>query len=175
MDIAGAASDEGTRLRIVGNIPYRITTPILFFVLENRKHIRDATLMMQREVARRLAATPGSKDYGILSVFSRMAADVHILFDVRPTAFTPQPRVVSSVIHLDFLDEPRCRVNDEEFFRRMVRAVFNKRRKTLRNSLTYFLGSPPDRPGLPVDLSRRPEDLSLEELVALSNSLAALP
>jgi 16S rRNA (adenine1518-N6/adenine1519-N6)-dimethyltransferase len=170
MDIASLCA--GTLpVRVVGNIPYNITTPILFHVLDQRKSVVDATLLMQREVARRLAAPHGNKEYGILSVFCQLYADVSVLFDVSPNVFYPKPEVTSSLVRLHMLSAPRYAVADESFFRSMVRAVFGKRRKTLRASLRYFL---PDLPAvsLPVDMQRRPEDLSIEELVLLSNALA---
>lgn len=159
------------RLRVVGNIPYNITSQILFHILDRRSAVHDATLMMQKEVARRLVASPGVKDYGILSVFCQLHADAVLLFDVSPNAFFPKPKVTSSVVHLRMLPEPRYRVKNEEFFRRMVRSVFGKRRKTLRNSLSYFFDESVDVSSTTTDLARRPEDLSIQELVELSNEL----
>ena len=157
---------------IAGDIlTYNITSPILFRILDQRQHVQDATLLMQREVARRLAAPHGNKEYGILSVFCQLYADVNVLFDVSPNVFFPRPEVTSSLVQLRILGTPRCVVKDEPFFRSMVRAVFGKRRKTLRASLRYFLPELPTSP-LPVDLQRRPEDLSIEELVSLANALA---
>jgi 16S rRNA (adenine1518-N6/adenine1519-N6)-dimethyltransferase len=170
MDFAALAGVDGV-LRVVGNIPYNITSPILFRILDQRQHVQDATLLMQREVARRLAAPHGNKEYGILSVFCQLYADVNVLFDVSPNVFFPRPEVTSSLVQLRILGTPRCVVKDEPFFRSMVRAVFGKRRKTLRASLRYFLPELPTSP-LPVDLQRRPEDLSIEELVSLANALA---
>jgi 16S rRNA (adenine1518-N6/adenine1519-N6)-dimethyltransferase len=169
MDLASLAGATGP-LRVVGNIPYNITTPILFHILDHRNYVLDATLLMQREVARRLAAPHGNKEYGILSVFCQLYADVNVLFDVSPNVFYPKPEVTSSLVRLRILGTTRYAVSDESFFRSMVRAVFGKRRKTLRASLRYFL--PGLQPvGLPIDLQRRPEDLSIEELVLLSNAL----
>lgn len=162
---------SGKRLRVVGNIPYNITSPILFRILDQRGVVEDASLLMQREVARRLAAPHGNKEYGILSVFCQLYADVMVLFDVSPNVFFPKPEVTSSLVQLRMLSAPRFPVKDETFFRSMVRAVFGKRRKTLRASLRYFLPALPAS-GLPVDLQRRPEDLSILELVQLANVLA---
>lgn len=170
-DLTALAARLGT-LRVVGNIPYNITTPILFHVLDHRAVVQDTIMLMQREVAARLAAGPGTKDYGILSVFTQFYADAAVLFDVPPTVFYPRPKVTSSLVHLRMLERPRVTVTNEEFFRSMVRAVFGKRRKTLRNSLRYFLDVP--LPATSVDLGRRPEELSLEELAGLSNELAVL-
>ncbi|MFN0157251.1 MAG: 16S rRNA (adenine(1518)-N(6)/adenine(1519)-N(6))-dimethyltransferase RsmA [Bacteroidota bacterium] len=161
----------GQRLRVAGNIPYNITSPILFHVLDNRQHVVDLTIMMQREVARRLVAPRGTKDYGILAVFCQLFADVKLLFDVPPTAFFPKPKVMSSVVRLTMHPLPIFPLQDERFFRSMVRSVFGKRRKTLRNSLMYFLGETPLPGGLSVDLQRRPEDLTIQELVELSNQI----
>jgi len=161
-------------IRVIGNIPYRITTPILFHLLDHREHVRDMTLMLQKEVAERIVARPANKEYGILSVFFQFFTDVRKLFDVSPNAFFPKPRVVSSVVRFLPLKSPRYPLTDEAFFRAMVRSVFGKRRKTLRNSLKYFFGEQnPDLSTAGVDLQRRPEDLSIQELVALSNRLFA--
>jgi len=161
---------KGSKLRIVGNIPYNITSPILFHILDNRIHVRDATLMMQKEVARRLVAKPKTKDYGILAVFCQLFADVALLFDVSAKCFFPPPKVISSVVQLKILDAPRYELRDETFFRKMVRAIFGKRRKTLRNSLGYFVDEIPALPAR-FDLRKRPEELTIEELVGLGNEL----
>jgi len=169
VDLTALAARAG-KLRVVGNIPYNITTPILFHLLDHRAVIRDAVLMMQREVARRLSASPGSKEYGILSVASQFSTDVTMLFDVSPNVFYPRPAVTSTVVRLVMRAAPRAAVADEVFFRSMVRAVFGKRRKTLRNSLRYFLGEEPPA-GLEEFLERRPEELPIEDLARLSNAL----
>jgi len=166
-----ASRCPGGTLRVVGNIPYNITSPILFYLLDNRRLISDALLMMQREVARRLVAHPGTKDYGILSILTQFYAQTSTLFDVTPGAFVPPPAVTSTVVRLEMRKRPLVHARDEEHFRRMVRAVFSQRRKTLRNSLRILLGDgvrtlPSDLP-----LERRPEELAVEELVALSDAL----
>jgi len=169
-DLSGLSAELGGCIRVVGNIPYRITSPILFHLLDHRHAVRDAILMMQREVARRVVARPRSKDYGILSVLCQLTADAELLFDVEPGAFFPRPGVTSSVVRVTMAKQPRYALEDEEFFRRMVRAVFGKRRKMLRRSLAFFLGGAPE--GMTsIDLKRRPEDLSIRELVELSNQL----
>jgi len=166
-----AQRSPGGMLRVVGNIPYNITSPILFHLLDNRRLIIDATLMMQREVARRLVAHAGSKDYGILSVFTQFYTRPRMLFDVQPHCFAPPPGVISTVVQLEMRRATLVAALDEGHFRRMVRGVFSQRRKTLRNSLRTILGErvrelPEDLP-----LNRRPEQLAVEELVALSNAL----
>lgn len=164
-------SSPGTGLRVAGNIPYNITTPILFSLLEQRDAVSDATIMMQREVAWRLVGTPRTKDYGILSVFFQLYTDPTILFEVSPNAFFPKPKVTSAVVRLIPLRSPRFPLPDEETFRLMVRFVFGQRRKTLRNSLGAFCErtgrSLPNTP----DLKRRPEELTVEELVGLAGLL----
>jgi len=129
-------------------------------------------MMMQREVARRLVAVPRTKAYGILSVFCQLFADVELLFDVQPGSFHPRPDVTSSVVRLAILEAPRYALRDEQFFRGMVRSVFGKRRKTLRNALRYFIDDDPAAAVAdPSILQRRPEDLTLKECVELGNAL----
>lgn len=171
VDLDSVAQDHGVALRVVGNIPYNITSPILFHILDHRSSVADATLMVQKEVARRLAAGPGTKDYGILSVFFQLFTAVDILFDVSCHAFYPEPDVTSSVIQLRSLRTPRHELADEEIFRSMVRSVFGKRRKMLRGSMKYFCTEYGYRLPEEHDLTRRPEDLSVEEFVRMSNSL----
>ncbi len=167
----GAAVKDGgrTRVRVVGNIPYNRTSPILFHLLDQRTHVLDCTIMVQKEVARRLAACAGTKEYGILSVFVQLFADVKVLFDVSPNAFRPRPNVNSSVVRIAMLAAPRYPVRDEPSFRQLVRAVFGKRRKTLRSSLKYYDPRISQEMLPEFDLQRRPEQLSLEELVKLGN------
>jgi 16S rRNA (adenine1518-N6/adenine1519-N6)-dimethyltransferase len=169
LDFAPIAERYG-RFRIAGNIPYNITSPILFRILDQRQYVVDATLLMQREVARRLAAPHGNKEYGIPSVFFQLYADVQVLFDVSPSVFYPRPEVTSTLVQLRMLGTPRFPIENDDFFRAMVRSVFGKRRKTLRASLKFFLPELPASP-LPVDLQRRPEDLSIQELTQLANAL----
>ncbi|HUI09554.1 MAG TPA: 16S rRNA (adenine(1518)-N(6)/adenine(1519)-N(6))-dimethyltransferase RsmA [Bacteroidota bacterium] len=171
LDLDAFALARGGRLRIAGNIPYNITTPILFHVLDHRSRVADLTILVQKEVGRRMAAEPGSPDYGILSVVCRYTSDVKALLEVPPGAFFPRPRVTSLLMRLVIRDAPLVAADDEGFFRTVVRATFGKRRKTMRNSLRYveaLKGAPlPDLP----ELDRRPEELSVGELVVLSNTL----
>ncbi len=170
-DFQAFALTHPGRFRVVGNIPYNITTPILFHVLDNRRPVYDLTIMVQKEVGRRMLAGPGGGEYGILSVFCGYYAEVRALFEVSPNAFFPKPGVISLLVQLKMRARPVHPARDEEFFRGMVRAVFGKRRKTLRNSLRYFTDPRGiTLPDLPL-LTRRPEELSLPELVELSNTL----
>jgi 16S rRNA (adenine1518-N6/adenine1519-N6)-dimethyltransferase len=140
-------------------------------MLDNRASIHDAVFMMQREVARRLVAVPHTKEYGILAVFCQLFTTVELLFDVSPHVFFPRPEVTSSLVRLTVLEEPRYSIKNEDFFRTMVRSMFGKRRKTLRNSLAYVVDQPQTKIPGSFDLNRRPEDLSGRELVELSNAL----
>ena len=169
-----AASPDG-KLRVVGNIPYNITSPILFHLLEHRMCVWDATLTIQKEVADRVVARPRSKNYGILSVFCQLYADCRLLFEVPPSAFTPVPKVRSAVIEMKLRTAPRYVLPDEELFRTMVRAVFGKRRKTLKNSLRYLVGDSVLDLESDIDLGQRPEELTLEELVRLSVLVSDMP
>jgi 16S rRNA (adenine1518-N6/adenine1519-N6)-dimethyltransferase len=171
LDLGAYAREAGAPVRIVGNIPYNITSPILFHLLDHRDSVRDATLMIQREVAQRLVADPGCKEYGILSVTFQMWADVETLFDVPPAAFRPVPEVHSTVLRLRMLPGPRVPLADEGFFREMVRTVFGQRRKMLRNSLQAFAAK--RGRALPVEfmLEERPEALSPASLADLANRL----
>lgn len=123
---------------VIGNLPYYITTPILFDLLENRKLFSEAILMMQKEVAERLVANPSSKDYGILSVQTQLFCSPEILFEVSRNSFSPPPKVTSAVIKLTF-DKPDLSFSDETL-KTVVRTAFNQRRKKLSNSLKPVLG-----------------------------------
>jgi 16S rRNA (adenine1518-N6/adenine1519-N6)-dimethyltransferase len=171
LDLENLAHRHG-KLRVVGNIPYNITTPILFQLLDHRAVVVDAVMLMQREVARRLVARPGTKEHGILSVACQLWAQPEIHFNVSPNVFVPRPAVTSSLVHLTMRAEPAYRVTEERFFRDMIRSIFGKRRKTLRNSLRYFLGEEP-KGCTEKELARRPEDLTVQELVDLGNRLHA--
>jgi 16S rRNA (adenine1518-N6/adenine1519-N6)-dimethyltransferase len=172
-DLSAMAREAGRALRVVGNIPYNITSPILFHLLEHRAAVEDATIMMQKEVAQRLVASPRTKEYGILSVFFQLFTEPHLLFDVQPTAFYPRPSVVSSLVHLRMLPVPRYPLLDETLFRAMVRSVFGTRRKMLRHSLREFLARRGRALPEALRLQQRPEELTVEELVRLGNDLRA--
>jgi 16S rRNA (adenine1518-N6/adenine1519-N6)-dimethyltransferase len=172
--------DNGQKLFMVGNLPYNITAPFLFKALEEIDHLRTAVLMLQREVARRLAARPGSKEYGQITVLLAMRAEITSLLDVDRRSFRPVPGVDSSVIKVDFSEEPRYAVKDEGRFATLVRAAFSQRRKMLRNSLRSLTAAD-GRDLLPaledvsgIDLTRRPEQLAVEEFALLSDSLATV-
>lgn len=158
-----------SRLRIVGNIPYNITSDILFWLFENHEVVEDATLMVQLEVAQRFVARPRSKDYGILAVSVQLYSRPEFLFKVSRNSFYPKPNVDSAVVRLSFTRElPDC---DEKLFKAIVRGTFGKRRKTLRNGLKYIGFSDEQLSIVAFDLKRRPESLSLDEFLHLTKEL----
>jgi 16S rRNA (adenine1518-N6/adenine1519-N6)-dimethyltransferase len=166
-----------SKLRLIGNIPYHLTSPILFKVFEERKVVRDLTIMVQREVARRIVARPGSKEYGITSVLAQFFGEPRIFFDVSPNCFYPKPKVTSSVLHVRLYDALPHRV-DAELFRLIVRTAFGKRRKTLRNSLKFL---PYDEDTVnriiqQIDFptEKRPEQLSVAQFAQLTDQIAQI-
>jgi 16S rRNA (adenine1518-N6/adenine1519-N6)-dimethyltransferase len=160
----------GDKLRLIGNLPYNISTPLLFHLLDQAGCIQDMLFMLQKEVVERLRAAPGGKDYGRLSVMIQYRCAVEKLFDVAPGAFTPPPKVDSSVVRLIPYAAPPVAVDDPEKFSRAVRAAFASRRKTLRNNMKGLL-SAERMVALGIDPTRRAETLSLAEFAALSNAV----
>ncbi len=154
---------------VVANLPYYITSPILERLFALRTRITKMVLTMQTEVADRLLSPPGTKTYGSLSLFAQYHAEIRRLFTIPPTCFYPPPEVQSTVVELIPVP-PRLSPAEEATFRKLVRAGFGTRRKTLRNALKPLF-SPDQLAALPIDLSRRAETLSLEEFVALAKSL----
>lgn len=169
VDLKEFTRHNAERLHIVGNIPYNLTSEILFWLFDSRSLVSDATLMVQFEVARRLVASPRTKEYGILSVFTRFYTDCNILFKVSRNCFFPKPEVDSAVIQLNFNKHlPEC---DEQLFRLIVRATFGKRRKTLRNGLKSLDLDDEVLDQISFDLTRRPEELSVLEFLESTNIL----
>ena len=177
----GAVSGAGERLSVVGNLPYHLTSPILFSLLGQLDRLARATFLLQREVAERLAAEPGEKDWGILSVFLQREADVSIERMVPRGAFFPPPRVDSAVVLALFRPPaPGCDVLDVARFRALVKAGFGQRRKTLRNALEGSRVAPPEalRAALGqagIDGGRRGETLEIAEWAALERALGPSP
>lgn len=159
------------KMRVVGNIPYNITSPIFFRLMENRDVVRDATFLIQFEVAQRIIAKPRTKEYGILSVLLQAFATPTIAFKVSPNVFFPKPKVTSAVINLVF--KPRLENDpDDRMYIRVVKAAFSKRRKTMRNAFKESdLGSC-DQSDSPIDLGRRAEELTVEEFKTLARFFA---
>ncbi|MCX7984573.1 MAG: 16S rRNA (adenine(1518)-N(6)/adenine(1519)-N(6))-dimethyltransferase RsmA [Bacteroidetes bacterium] len=160
------------QLRIVGNIPYYLTSSILFHLFNHHSAIVDATLMVQREVAQRIVAQPNSKAYGILSVVSQFYTDPTLLFTISRNVFYPKPTVNSALVR--FLFRHTIADVNEALFLSIVKATFGKRRKTLKNSLQYFGLSPAMLRTLPLNLNRRPETLTLREFLQLTQHVSQL-
>jgi len=166
-DFCALAPARG-RLRLIGNLPYNISTPLLFHLLDQAHCIHDMLFMLQKEVVDRMAAAPGGKDYGRLSVMMQWGAKVEKLFDVAPGAFYPPPKVDSSVVRLTPHAVPPVEVHDPRRFAEIVKAAFAQRRKVLRNTLKGLV-APETMERLGIDPGRRAETLSLQEFAALSN------
>ncbi|WP_214627121.1 16S rRNA (adenine(1518)-N(6)/adenine(1519)-N(6))-dimethyltransferase RsmA [Paenibacillus agaridevorans] len=162
---------------VVANLPYYVTTPILMKLLEERLPLENIVVMIQKEVAQRMAAKPGGKEYGSLSVAVQYYCVPELVCTVPHTVFIPQPNVDSAVIKLTVREKPAVDVPDEAFFFRVVQASFAQRRKTLANNLTAFVGKENREAlggllgGIGIDPGRRGETLSLEEFARLSRAL----
>lgn len=161
----------GSPIRLLGNIPYNITTPILFHVVDSLPAVKDFLVMMQTEVAQRIVAKPRNKEYGILSVLLQYYSTPKMQFAVSRNSFFPVPNVSSAIIHLDFEHQYPDRADDDILFRKIVRGTFGKRRKTLRNGLKGLDVPAAAFDSLSVDLELRPEELSVGDFVRLSNEL----
>jgi len=167
---------EGGGIKVVANLPYQISAPLLFRFIESKEVFSTLTLMLQKEVAERMVAIPGTKEYGPLSIFVQLVWDLSIHFFVKPSAFSPPPKVESAVVHMVWKKRPMFKLQDEDWFKRVVRASFGYRRKTLANALKHS--------GLPllqdlerriesigIDPRRRPETLTIQEFVRLAEAL----
>lgn len=159
------------KLRVVGNIPYNITSPILFKLFENNTIVQDAIFMVQYEVARRMTAKMGSKDYGILSVLLEYFGNTKLAFKVSPNVFYPKPNVDSAVVHIHFNDK---RENPEFnlMFKSIVKSAFGNRRKTLKNSLSNGIFAEVNFIECGIDLSLRAEQLSVDDFIKLTEFIS---
>ena len=180
VDIAKLAKEEngGRPIKVVANLPYYITTPIIMGLFENHVPLKSITVMVQKEVADRMQVGPGTKDYGALSLAVQYYAKPYIVANVPPNCFMPRPKVGSAVIRLERYDEPPVQVEDEKLMFRIIRASFNQRRKTLANGLKnspelQFSKEEIEKAieGIGKSVSVRGEALTLEEFAALSNLL----
>lgn len=176
--IGGGAPDTA-RVKVIGNVPYNISSAIVFRLLAFRRYISTAVLMFQKEVAERIAAAPGSKDYGIVSVIVQMYSGIRREFVVPPGCFYPRPKVDSAVIRMAFRDEPLVNLLNPELFRELVRTSFARRRKTLLNNLKSSRLNDAGiaekvLDGCGIDGRRRAESLSPEEFGILSNGFALM-
>jgi 16S rRNA (adenine1518-N6/adenine1519-N6)-dimethyltransferase len=160
----------GEQLRIIGNLPYNISTPILFRLFEQRACIRDMHFMLQQEVVERIAAPPGSKSYGRLSIMAQYYCQAESLFHVPPGAFNPPPKVHSAIIRLTPHLAPPVTVADHKLFEDVVRQAFSQRRKTLRNTLKKLI-SAEQLIELGIDPVERPEQITIEQYARISNLL----
>ncbi len=180
-DIAAiAAKSKSGRLKCVANLPYYITTPIIMELLEKRLPIDSITVMIQKEVAERIAAKPGTKDYGALTLAVNYYAQTYLAANVPPNCFIPRPNVGSAVIRLKVLERPPVEVKDEALMFRLIRASFNQRRKTLSNGIANSadLDIPKERveqalADMKLPLTVRGETLSLEQFAELSDRFGA--
>ena len=173
VDIASLAGQGGHKMTVIGNIPYYISSPIITRLIRQKDVIGDIFVTVQKEFAQRVAAVPGSKDYGSLSCFVRYYAEPKMLFTIKRNSFFPAPKVDSAFLHLRVSHEPRVKVNDEVSFFNLVRSSFNQRRKTLRSSLKGIV----DAQALSgffderrMDPNTRPEGLSIEDFAALADT-----
>lgn len=175
-DYGTLATAPDGRVLVVGNLPYSVGKPILMSLVAARTAITEMALMLQREVAERLAAPPGSKTYGSLSVLTQLYCDVRVALRVPPGAFRPPPKVESAVVHLRVLPGPRVPLPDERRFHVVVRAAFAQRRKTLANALAGGLGLAADRVRTAaetsgIDPGRRAETLTILDFAQLAARL----
>jgi 16S rRNA (adenine1518-N6/adenine1519-N6)-dimethyltransferase len=175
-DFVAVSREEAQQLIILGNLPYNITSPLIFHLLESMSSLKRAVFMVQKEVGERLAADPGTKDYGVLSVLLGACARVTPLFSVGPTQFYPHPKVDSLVLRIDLDPDRSMDASSFNRLRRIVNAAFQQRRKTLQNSLKSLVGKNAilmekvfERSG--IDPMRRPETLSSDEFLNLAGAL----
>jgi len=164
------------QLKVVANLPYQISTPLLFRFTESKHLFSTLTLMLQREVAERMIASPGGKDYGPLSVFTQSVSDLFIQFYIKPSAFFPPPKVESAVIHMVWKERPLVREEEEGWFKKVVKGCFGYRRKRLINALRHAdLVLPEDLEKriekIGIDSQRRPETLTIQEFARLADAL----
>ncbi|MDD3905343.1 MAG: 16S rRNA (adenine(1518)-N(6)/adenine(1519)-N(6))-dimethyltransferase RsmA [Candidatus Omnitrophica bacterium] len=167
----------GKKLTVVGNLPYYITTPVIEYLFTNKRFVKSAVIMVQKEVALRLLAKPGTRDYGSLSCFVQYHSRPEYIYTVKRTCFYPAPKVDSAILRLEILDSPSVDVESEELFFRVVRGSFNQRRKSIINSLSREavldvskekLAAILKRAG--IDPAARPETLSLVDFAKLTNA-----
>lgn len=162
--------DLNTNLRIIGNLPYNISTPLIFHLIKFINHIKDLHFMLQFEVAARLVAKPGSKDYGRLTVMCQYYFDTSLLFNVGPHSFTPPPQVNSAVVRLTPIAKRIESAQDLNLFGDIVRDAFNHRRKTIHNCLKNYLAAD-ELQKIGINPMLRPEQISVDNFVRISNIL----
>lgn len=179
LDLQKVFRDSPGRIKVVSNLPYNISTPVIDLLIRNRALVSLAVLMIQKEVAQRLLASPGSKDYGLTTINLGLCARVKNIMDVKPGAFNPPPEVMSSVVAVTFSPDYLYPLRDEKIFFEMTGAAFRHRRKMVRNTLIPYLvsgGIPEEEAGRLLERACisptvRPENLSVSDFVKLSNAL----
>jgi|YelNatPaOPRAMG01_1025707.scaffolds.fasta_scaffold02079_1 16S rRNA (adenine1518-N6/adenine1519-N6)-dimethyltransferase len=167
LDLESLIHYNKNKLRIVGNIPYNLTSPILFKMIENNDIIKDAVLMVQNEVAQRITAKKDSKEYGILAVLLQFFAEVKIIFKISPNVFFPKPKVYSALIHIIF-KEIKMDKEEKMFFLNIVKASFGNRRKIIKNSLSNSIFAEINFKESNINLELRAEQLNIEDFLTLA-------
>ena len=168
VDISTIIDSNKKRIRVIGNIPYNLTSSIIFKVIRNADLIEDAILMVQNEVAKRMTAKKGSKDYGILTVLLNYFTNTQYCFKVSPNAFYPKPKVTSAVVHL-YLKELSISKEERQMFISVVKACFGNRRKTLKNSLSNSIFKELNFSNSGIDLALRAEQLDVKDFLVLTD------
>ena len=164
-------ASQKKKLRIVGNIPYNITSPILFKLIDNNKLIKDAVFMVQYEVAKRMTADKDTKDYGILAVVLKYFTKTELCFKISPNVFFPKPKVFSALIHIQFKNMEETQ-KEQQLFMAIVKAAFGNRRKILKNSFSNSIFHEIDFSNSGIDLSLRAENLSVDDFIKLTSHAA---
>jgi 16S rRNA (adenine1518-N6/adenine1519-N6)-dimethyltransferase len=173
-DFSQLVSDEANALRIFGNLPYNISTPLIFHLLTFKDQVKDMHFMLQKEVVLRLAAGAGTNNYGRLSIMAQYFCRIDNLFEVPPEAFDPRPKVDSAIVRMaPYIELPHT-AHDFKHFEQLVKSGFAQRRKTLRNNLKG-IADDEQLQSLGIDPSIRPEPLTVGEFVAISNLLTHTP
>lgn len=169
VDFSAIAAAEGRSLRVVGNLPYNISSPILFHLLDHVAHVRDQHFMLQKEVVDRMAAAPSTKDYSRLSVMLQWRYDIEALFDVPPECFDPPPKVDSAIVRMTPLTAPPDL--NQRLFSELVATAFSQRRKILRNTLGKWLEARAYAGSF--DLQRRAEEVPVQDYIDLAQTLGS--
>ncbi len=180
-DFTRAENTCRRKMKVVANLPYEISSPMIFRLLENRNVFTSWVLMLQKEVAERIVARRSTKEYGVLSIWCQLYTRPEIVFSIPPRAFHPRPKVDSAVVRFEILAEPSVKVDDERLFQRLIRSAFGYRRKTLANALKMggFASLPKEKiyhalRDLGIDPEVRGEALSLEQFSNLARALSAM-
>ena len=171
-DFSALAAELGSDLRVVGNLPYNISSPLLFHLADHARCVSDMTFMLQKEVVDRIVAAPDTEAYGRLSVMLQYRFECSHVFDVPPGAFRPMPKVMSAIVHLKPRPVEQLTARDPDLLSAVVKSAFGQRRKTLRNTLRDTLAQD-DWDTLGIDATRRGETLALADYVRIANHIAA--